>query len=96
VIAGREPQRLGASLVGEDDIGLRAGLCNEFHAGLERVLARVSLRGLVEAAWIGEAAQVANLEEASESDTMLARPRLRQLERGQDAATKVTEDEIGC
>lgn len=48
----------------------------------------------VKAARVGEVAEVANLQQAVESDIMLAPPGLRQLERGQDAAVQVAEDEV--
>ena len=69
-------------------------MCDELHAAFESVLLRVALRGPVEAARGGEVAEVANLQQTGKGDTMFARPRLRQLERGQDAAVQVAEDEI--
>jgi len=90
VIAGGEPQRPGGRLSGEDGVGFRAGLGDEPRADFERVLLRVALRGLIEAA----VTEVANLQQAVQGDAMLTRPRLRQLERGQDTAVQVAEDEI--
>src|SRR5262249_14667407 len=64
---------------------------DEAHAALEPVPAGVALGGVVEAA----VAEVADLKQAGEGDPVLARPRLGQPERGQDAAVQVAEDEIG-
>src|SRR5262249_17672704 len=66
----------------------------ELRAAFERVLPRVAPRGPVKAARVGEEAEIADLQQAVEGDGMLARPRLRQPERGQDAAVQVAEDEI--
>src|SRR5438876_696206 len=65
-------------------------------AQLQQVALGVVLRGLVEAARVGEEAEVADLKQAIEPFAVFALPHLGQPERGQNATVQVAKYQIGC
>ena len=95
MVAGDEPQRAGRVGVGEQLVGLAAGMDHELRPQFERIAQGVPFGRLVQPIREGEIAQVAHLQQAGQRLVVLALPGARQGERRQNPAVQIAKDEIG-